>query len=353
MNIKEILFLIIGLQTLVIFIVLFFYKSKKKPVNQYLSFFFMTICVEITMYFLLKSTTNPALHYLPFRFDFLTLTFLFFYANDTAGIRINSKIKYYIPAIIEVIVLTIAFSVVLSNSANHDFLQKKGFDLYLRIFSSTYIIIFSLLIIRIILQHKKLLSIHFSDTKFKSLQWLIVFCVGCIVLNILRHMYYTFQVKTEFVGIMYFSLSLFLLYYITIASLVQININNVIPSQANVEEKQRELEEIMRQIKHNLLENKTYLDPNINLKNFAKSIGIPERNVSKAINKINNKNFSNYINYYRIEEFKRLIASEAYKKYSISAIANEVGFSSRASFYKNFKEIEGVSPTNYFKDIMV
>ncbi len=350
MNSREILFLAIGLQTLVILIVLFSYRSKKIRVNRYLGFFFMTICVEIFMFFVLNKTANPALYYLPIRFDFLTLTFLYFYATETTGIKIKSKFKYYIPAVIEVIILTFAFIAVSKDPNYHDFLKRHGFDLYFRIFSSLYIVTLSILIIRIIHRHQRLLNIHFSNTKFKSLQWLTVFCIGCIIINILRHIYHTFNIKTEFVSIIYCGLSLFSLYYLTIASLIQININNVIPSKINVEEEHKELERIIKQVKQYLLENKAYLNPNINLKNFSKNIGIPERDVSKAINRMGNKNFSNYINYYRVEEFKRLLTSEEYKKYSISAIADEVGFSSRASFYKNFKEIEGVSPSVYMKN---
>ncbi len=349
MTIRETLFLIVGLQTLVILIVLLCYRSKKNHVNKYLGFFFMTICIEIFMLFVFKRTTNPAWHYLPVRFDFLTLTFLYFYTIETTGIKIGSKLKYYMPAIIEFIILLIAFIMVSKNSDYHNFLNAHNFDLYFRISSSIYMVVFSVLIIRITQQHRKLLPVYFSNTKFKSLRWLAIFCIGCIVLNIFRHLFYTFDIKAEFISIGYCSLSLFLLYYLTIASLIQININNVIPSQVNAEEEHKELENMIETIQQYLLDKKAYLDPDINLKSFSKNIGIPERDVSKAINRMDNKNFSNFINYYRVEEFKRLITSEEYKKYSISAIADEVGFSSRASFYKNFKEIEGVSPSVYIK----
>ena len=352
MEIKEALYLIIGLQTLVIVTILFSYKSKKNRINRYLSYFFMTICVEIFMYFLLKYQPNSILYYLPVRFDFLTLNFLYFYVTETAGIKIHSKFKFYIPAIIEFTILSIVLIFLVYDPGYKDYLDEYNFELYFRILSSLYIVVFSLLIIRIINRHQKLLNVHFSNVKYKSLYWLTAFCVGCIILNVLRHTYYTFNITSTFVSLAYCGLSLFLLYYVTIASLIQINIDNVIPSKSDAEEEHKQLEKIIYQVKNYLLENKTYLDPNINLKGFAKGIGISERDVSKAINRINNKNFSNYINYFRVEEFKQRLASEDYKKYSIYAIANEVGFSSRASFYKNFKEIEGVSPSVYLKNVM-
>ncbi len=353
MNVKDTLFFIIGLQTFVIFVVLFFYRSKKLYINRYLSYFFMTICVEILMYFLHKTSTNPVLNYLPIRFDFLTLTLLFFYTTETTGIKISSKFRYYIPALIEVVVLTIACAMVIKDSTNHTLLLQFGFDLYFRILSSVYIIFFSVLIIKINLKHQKLLTIHFSNVKYKSLHWLTLFCLGCIILNVFRHLYYTFTIEKEFIGTVYCGLSLFLLYYTSIASLIQINITNVIPSQVTVEEEQKELERIIKEIRQDFSENKTFLNPNINLKIFSKKMGIPQRDVSKAINRMDNKNFSHYINYYRVEESKKLLVSEKFEKYSISAIADEVGFSSRASFYKNFKKIEGVSPMMYVKSVKI
>ena len=53
------------------------------------------------------------------------------------------------------------------------------------------------------------------------------------------------------------------------------------------------------------------------------------------------------INKGEIEGVKKLLLNESYKKYSIVAISKEVGFNSRASFYKNFKERVGISPSDY------
>ncbi len=351
MTIKDSLFLISGLQTLVISLILFFYKSKKIKVNRYLSLFFATVFFEIAIYFLTKYIDHPAVYYLPFRFDFLTLTLLLFYAYKTTGISVKSKFVYLIPALIEFVVLFIISIIILVTSETPDFLIKNNFDSIHRILSSVYIVSLSILIIRVSIKHNKLLRFHFSSTRFKSLIWLIVFCISCIILNIFRHLYYSFEIRSNLVSNLYSAIGLLCLYYITISSLVQININNVIPTKREITDGKEELEEIIKMIENHINENKSYLNPDINLKSFSKDIRLQERIISRAINRIEHKNFNGYINTYRINECKKLLLSEKFERYSISAIADEVGFSSRASFYKNFKEIAGVSPSEYVKSV--
>ncbi|WP_108840539.1 AraC family transcriptional regulator [Aquimarina sp. Aq78] len=349
MKIIDYLFLISGLQTLVITVVLLFYRSKKVYINRYLGLFFVTLCVEMAMYFVFKYVEHPAVYYHPFRFNLLSMSFLFFYAVETAGIYIKRKIYYYVPAIFEFLFLLVFFLLVLQNPEIHTTLKEMYFGRIMNIVASIYIITMSVMIIKVNSRHKKQLPYFYEITKYKSLNWLTVFCVICILFNLagnslnlfISEKYYTYIIN---------AILLLSLYYITIASLVQINIINIISPKTEEKETKAELENIVRIIEEYMIETKAYLNPSITLKTFAKEVRLPERLISKAINKIEHKNFNNYINYYRIEEFKQLLSMDRHKKFSISAIANEVGFNSRASFYKNFKDIVGVSPSSYAKN---
>ncbi len=349
MRVIDYLVLISSLQTLVIFVVLFFYKSKKVHINRYLGLFFATLFVELVMHMLNIVIEHPAIHYQPLRFDFLSMNFLFFYAVETSGICIKRKLYYYIPGIIEFLFLSIFFVTLLINPTIYTTLQQIHLNTIIRIIASIYIITFSVMIIKVNIEHKKKLFHFYEITKFKSLNWLTVFCVVCILFNIVSHTFRIFF-NQEYISIIFEITYLFALYYLTIASLVQINIVNVTSSNADKKETIAELENAIRIIDDYMLETKAYLNPSITLKMLSKNVKLPERLISKAINKIEHKNFNNYINYYRIEEFKKLLSMDRHKKFSISAIANEVGFNSRASFYKNFKDIVGVSPSSYAKN---
>ena len=72
--------------------------------------------------------------------------------------------------------------------------------------------------------------------------------------------------------------------------------------------------------------------------------------LSQAISDHAGKNFRQYINDYRIREAMQLLANPgSSKKYSIDAIAKEVGFNSISVFNAAFKQITGVTPS-FFRE---
>jgi AraC-like DNA-binding protein len=352
MKVIDYLFLLSGLQSILITSTLFFYQSKKKHVNRYLGLFFTTICVELAIHFVIIEVNHPAIYYQPFRFDFLSMNFLFFYAVETTSIYTKRKLYYYIPAIVEFLLLLVIFIAVLLNPDLDNFFQEIYFDMIIGFVASIYIVVMAILVIKVNIEHRKRLPHFYEITKYKSLDWLTVFCIVYVFFNIVSYILHALP-NNEYVYVFFDIGYLFFLYYITIASLVQINIMNVILPRVEEKEVKEKLESVVKIIEKHMLENKAYLNPSISLKVFAKDIKLPERLISKAINKIEHKNFNNYINYYRVEEFKQLLSMDRHKKFSISAIANEAGFNSRASFYKNFKDIVGVSPLSYVNNINI
>ena len=351
MTICDTLYLILGLQTLVITTVFYFYKSPKRYLNRYLALFFFTLTVEILLYFLQKFFGQDAIRYLPLRFDFLSMNFLYIYSLKTLGKEIKSIWKTYIPAVIEIIIFSFIFTRVHLNPEYHEILQEYNFFAWYYSLSSSYIVIISILIIKNNRKHIKALKFHFGSVKNKTLGWLTVFCATCIFLNVLRQLNFTLLPNHPIINFLFLFFGLGSLYYMSIASLIQININNIIPSHNELNEERAELETVMKSIIRFIEENKTYTKPDLNLKSFAKEINIPERIISRAINQIEGLNFNSFINNYRINEYKKLACLKIYRNYSIYAIAEEVGFNSRASFYKNFKEIVGIPPSEYQKEV--
>jgi AraC-like DNA-binding protein len=64
-----------------------------------------------------------------------------------------------------------------------------------------------------------------------------------------------------------------------------------------------------------------------------------------------NMSFYDYINRYRVDEFKSVVAIHGVDSLTLSALAEKAGFSSRATFFRHFKEIEGITPGEYIKDL--
>jgi len=80
-------------------------------------------------------------------------------------------------------------------------------------------------------------------------------------------------------------------------------------------------------------------------------LGRSAHTLSYLFNQHLNRNYYDYINDYRIEEFKRLINEDEYSKYTLSALAELCGFSSRASFFRYFKKATGITPNEYIRSI--
>lgn len=119
----------------------------------------------------------------------------------------------------------------------------------------------------------------------------------------------------------------------------------------NIEESAQEILflEIDDKLTSKLLNELVFLDSSINVKDLANEIGTNEKYLSQVINKKYNKNFSNFINDYRINYAKELLLNKEYSNYTIEAIGNLSGFNSKTAFNSTFKKLTGETPTGYKK----
>ncbi len=93
-----------------------------------------------------------------------------------------------------------------------------------------------------------------------------------------------------------------------------------------------------------------YLNRELSIVDMSSALEIPRHFITEVINTELGKNFYFLINEYRIEEFKRRINSKEYKNLTILAIAYDSGFNSKSAFNKVFKEMTGLTPSEYVKD---
>lgn len=100
-----------------------------------------------------------------------------------------------------------------------------------------------------------------------------------------------------------------------------------------------------------LMENeKLFLKNDLNLPTVAEKLGVSIHEASFLINETGKDNFYNFINKYRIEEAKRLLASDKMDELNIVGIAFASGFNSKTTFNTTFKKMVGVSPSKYSKE---
>ncbi|MBB3062474.1 helix-turn-helix domain-containing protein [Microbulbifer rhizosphaerae] len=94
---------------------------------------------------------------------------------------------------------------------------------------------------------------------------------------------------------------------------------------------------------------KLYLKKNLNLEQFSERVGLPAKEVSAVINKHFGTNFFEFINSYRVEEAKALLADESKAEMTVLDVLLESGFNSKSAFHRFFSRLVGISPSEYRK----
>ena len=100
----------------------------------------------------------------------------------------------------------------------------------------------------------------------------------------------------------------------------------------------------------NLMEQeKPYLNPELNLADLADMAKMNRAQLSETINAGFGKNFNDFVNQYRVNAFKKMLAENHQDRLSLLGIALECGFNSKATFNRVFKKLTNLSPTDYLK----
>lgn len=100
-----------------------------------------------------------------------------------------------------------------------------------------------------------------------------------------------------------------------------------------------------------LLKNRTFTNPNLSLNELSSKLKMQPHLLSKVINEGFEKNFFDFINAYRIEEFKKLAQDKRYKHHTFVSLAFEVGFNSKTAFNRSFKKMTNQTPREYLAAI--
>lgn len=94
-----------------------------------------------------------------------------------------------------------------------------------------------------------------------------------------------------------------------------------------------------------------YINPDLKMGDLAVALGTSSHSLSYLLNQYLNQSYYDFINDYRVAEFKRLVVDSKYSRYTLAALAELCGFSSRASFFRSFKKSTGVTPNEYIRSI--
>ncbi|MBR9861454.1 helix-turn-helix domain-containing protein [bacterium] len=96
-----------------------------------------------------------------------------------------------------------------------------------------------------------------------------------------------------------------------------------------------------------------HLDPNLTLRSLATQIDLTANQLSWLLNSGFGKNFNEFINHKRVEEFKKSAQKPENANLTIIAIAFDCGFNSKTVFNTCFKKETGFTPKQFLKQLTV
>ncbi|MBF4517407.1 AraC family transcriptional regulator [Flavobacterium sp. ANB] len=93
-----------------------------------------------------------------------------------------------------------------------------------------------------------------------------------------------------------------------------------------------------------------FKNPNLSLQDLAQELNISNHQLSQFLNNNLGKNFTSFVNEFRINEACKIITSNG--KLTLESIGYDVGFNSKSTFFAAFKKHTGTTPLNYQLQIL-
>ena len=105
-----------------------------------------------------------------------------------------------------------------------------------------------------------------------------------------------------------------------------------------------EIEKVLEIFGKGMKDEKWFLNPSLSLPELADYVNISSNKLSWLLNEQIGQNFNEYINSFRLENFKEKALDPANSHLTLIALAYESGFNSKSVFNAFFKKTEGLTP---------
>ncbi|MDY8135697.1 helix-turn-helix domain-containing protein [Aquimarina sp. 2201CG5-10] len=300
------------------------------------------------------------LHVFPFPYKYLIGVGFYFYVKSnfkqTTKKRYHIKEFYlFIPAIVYALLRSYWFSIAVKENSFR--ITKVVVDSnFFRINEIVYLV-FTMILILVILKFLKTKEQTFSAHRrqHKNLQWLkrfskvylsiiithlVLFSTDLIMHNgkeSLLFYYPNLILNSTFIyWIGYIGYTKSRLLITEFKSKTDLQINTL-------------TEELKEKLHQAIAIEQVYKNPNLTISELASQLNVNSKDLSNYINEESNMNFSEYLNYYRVEKVKKLLIAQESQKFTLLAIAEKAGFSSKSSFNAIFKKLVGETPSAYRK----
>lgn len=120
-------------------------------------------------------------------------------------------------------------------------------------------------------------------------------------------------------------------------------------SESYVKLTEDEVERMINELKAYMEKDKPYLNVDLKQSDVAMALGYSTYLLSALFTYYLKTGYYDFVNTYRIEEFKCRVKAGEHKKYTLLTLAEQCGFKSKTSFFRSFKKITGLTPKEYIQ----
>lgn len=163
-----------------------------------------------------------------------------------------------------------------------------------------------------------------------------------------------YSVVFEVSGQFLYNMSFFLSYLLSLYAITELGFIRklLFPSNAllskNLHHKKAHLDEL---IANELLEKKRFQNATISAESFANEFGLAKKELLEHLELTRGNSFIGFINSLRVDEFKTRVKDSNNEHLDLIGLAKECGFQSKTTFFRVFKEMEGITPNEYKKQL--
>lgn len=146
----------------------------------------------------------------------------------------------------------------------------------------------------------------------------------------------------------------FVIYAVTYVSMGRPELLRVpyqIPRKAKSKRPSEELEALKISLESAMVNDQLYRNPTLSLQELAEKLKVGQTKLSHTINQCYHCNFYEFVNRFRLQDFIAKVEQNAHKKHTLLAIAFDVGFNSKTTFNKSFKQLFHLTPSQYINQL--
>lgn len=258
--------------------------------------------------------------------------------------------------------------------SNHNYLSKPILYVFFSFLDLILSPIYAILIFKTIRKYKNKINDNYSYSEDIDLTWIKIIAITTMAFWLVIYAFYissSYHILTEEDSIKYgLSLSVILVFYIGYygtkqKSLLFSNYNEITDSSAQIPTQLDSIKikyqkngltiekakVLMSTINEYMVQEKPYLNQKLSIQNLSEETQMPTHHISQVLNDVAGQNFFSYTNSYRTEAFIEKIKNNEHQKNTLLGLAYDCGFNSKSSFNRIFKDIKGVSPSEYIKSL--